>query len=88
MLPETLEVNGLTIRQINKKYPQKLVMVSREFGEPIFIGPLNDMMRHTPVYESKEAVIWSVADTLSDIKLKMARFETGLDLKYEELNNF
>lgn len=44
-----LDVSGLTLHQINKRYPFKYVMVSREFGEPIYIGPLDSDMRHTPV---------------------------------------
>lgn len=73
----------MTLRQINKAFPQKYVMVSREFGEPIYIGPLDGMMRHTPVFDESEAVIWSAADTLSSMKLDYARFETGLKLEFE-----
>jgi len=80
-----LDVRGLTLRQINKKYPFKYVMVSRQFGEPIFIGPLDNMMRHTPVFEKSEAVTWGVVDTLSPLKLEFARFETGLDLTFEKV---
>lgn len=67
-----------TIRGINKENPGVYVLVSREFGEPIFIAPLKHLQIQ-PCFEVEEAQKWTYADTLSVMKLGYHKAVTGLN---------
>ena len=74
--------NRLTAKQYLKQHPDKYVMVTYEFGDPIYIAPLKDLqIQVTP--DKKEAEIWSEMDT-TPTKLayhKAATGYTGLKLE-------
>lgn len=68
----------MTVKQLNKLHTEKYVMVTFEFGEPIYLMPITGLsikdIRFTPLKE--EAEIWSYADTLS-VKLDYYKAATG-----------
>lgn len=72
-----------TIKQINKANPEKYLMVSYEFGAPVYIAPLENL--EIQIADKKEeAEVFSYADTLSAIKLAFHKTVTGLNgLKWE-----
>lgn len=73
----------MTIKELNKLHPEKYVMVTYEFGAPLYIAPVKNL-RTQITTEKNQAEVWSYADTLSAMKLKMAKHETGYkELKYE-----
>ena len=65
----------MTAREYLKLHPEKFVMVTREFGDPIYIAPLKDLMvQVTP--NRDEAEEWTVLDK-SDHKLGYHKVLTG-----------
>ncbi len=73
-----------TIKQLNKQHPEKYVMVTYEYGEPVYVAPLIEgHVNVTP--ELAEAEVWSYADTLSSFKLKYYQSITRCkELKFEK----
>lgn len=74
----------LTPKQYLERHPDKYVMVTHQFGEPIYIAPLKDLqIQVTP--NKEEAEIWSEMDT-TPTKLAYHRAATGYnDLKFEKV---
>jgi len=76
-----LKVKPLTTKQYLKLHPEKYVMVTHEFGNPVYVAPCKNLRTQvTPV--KSEAEIWSSIDFGNPIKLDMAKIETG----YKGLN--
>ena len=77
-----MEAKKLTAKQYLKLHPDKYVMVTYEFGEPIFIAPLKDLqIQVTP--NKNEAELWSELDN-SPTKLEFHIASTGYSqLKFE-----
>ncbi len=73
-----------TITKINQENKAKFVMVSREFGEPIFIGKPT-LKSVTPAFDKKDAQVWDYADTLSSVKLDYHKSVTALNLVFEQI---
>jgi hypothetical protein len=75
----------LTAKQYLKLHPDKYVMVTYEFGEPIYIAPLNDL--HIQITTNiNEAELWSELDN-SATKLQFHQTSTGYrELKFEKVN--
>lgn len=74
--------NKLTVKQYLKEHPDRYVMVTYEFGDPIYIAPLKDLeIQITP--NRNEAEEWSELDTTT--KLEYHRTVTGFkQLKFEK----
>ena len=72
----------LTVKQYLKEHPDRYVMVTYEFGDPIYIAPLKDLeIQVTP--NRNEAEEWSELDTTT--KLEYHRTVTGFKkLKFEK----
>ena len=66
----------LTPQQFLKLHPGKYVMVTYEFGDPIYIAPLKNMEIQVTTMQSN-AEVWSEMDN-SPIKLDYHRMATGL----------
>lgn len=79
-----METQKLTAKQYLKLHPDKYVMVTYEFGDPIFIAPLKDLqIQVTP--NKKEAELWSELDN-SPTKLDYHIASTGYKgLKFEKV---
>ena len=76
--------NKLSAKEYLKLHPEKYVMVTYEFGEPIFIAPLKDMnIQVTPNKEDAEK--WSSMDNTPN-KLSYHIAATGYKgLKFEQI---
>lgn len=79
-----METKKLTAKQYLKLHPDKYVMVTYEFGEPIFIAPLKDLqIQVTP--DRDVAEVWSELDN-SPNKLEYHIASTGYSqLKFEKI---
>ena len=79
-----MDTPKLTPKQYLKLHPDKYVMVTYEFGTPIYIAPLKDLqIQVTP--SRNEAEIWSELDT-SPTKLQYHIVYTGYQgLKFEKI---
>ncbi len=74
------------VKESNKKNPEKYVLVTREFGEPIYLGPLDNRMHYTPVFEATEAKTWDYIDTQRTGVVEMARISAGLKgIQFEKI---
>ena len=70
-----METKKLTSKQYLKLHPEKYVMATYEFGDPIFISPLKDLqIQISP--NKNEAELWSVLDN-SPTKLQFHIACTG-----------
>jgi len=79
-----METPKQTPKQYLKSHPDKYIMVTYEFGNPIFIAPLRDLQTQvTP--NRNEAELWSELDN-TDTKLKYHIAYTGYTgLKFEKI---
>ncbi len=79
-----MESKKLTAKQYLKLHQEKYVMVTYQFGEPIFIAPLNNLqIQVTP--NKNEAELWSELDT-TPTKLDYHIVCTGYNcLKFERV---
>jgi hypothetical protein len=79
-----MDTPKLTAKQYLKLHPDKYVMVTYEFGEPIFIAPLKNLqIQVTPI--RNEAELWSELDN-SPTKLQYHIVYTGYQgLKFEKV---
>jgi hypothetical protein len=65
----------LTAKQYLKLHPEKYVMVTYEFGDPIYIAPLKDLqIQVTP--NRTEAETWAEIDN-TPVKLEYHKIVTG-----------
>ena len=80
-----METKKLTPKQYLKLHPDKYVMVTYEFGKPIFIAPLKDLqIQVTP--NRNEAETWSELDN-TPTKLEYHIIATGYKgLKFEKIS--
>ena len=79
-----MEAKKLTAKQYLKLHPDKYVMVTYEFGEPIFIAPLKDLQIQVALNRS-EAEFWRELDN-SQAKLQFHIISTGYKgLKFEKV---
>lgn len=75
----------LTPKQFLQLHPTKYVMVTYEFGAPIYIAPLKEMKIQVTAVKS-EAEIWSEMDN-TPIKLEYHQIATGYKhLVFQKLN--
>lgn len=76
----------LTAKQYLKLHPDKYVMVTYEFGDPIFIAPLKDLqIQVTP--NKTEAETWTELDN-TPTKLNYHKTVTGYQkLVFEKLDS-
>lgn len=65
----------MTRRELIKKYPANSVMVTREFGYPIFIAPLKNLADIEVTDKVEEAEKWS--PELDGTKLAYHKAVTG-----------
>ena len=79
-----MEKEKITAKQYLKLHADQFVMVTYEFGEPIFIAPLKDLqIQITP--NRREAELWSELDN-SPTKLQYHIAFTGYKgLKFEKI---
>lgn len=72
-----------------KKSQKQYIMVTYEFGEPVFIAPLNGQLSGANVTPSKtKAELWDEKDTASPHKLDYYKVLTGYkNLQFEEAKN-
>ncbi len=79
-----METKKLTAKQYLKFHPDQYVMVTHEFGAPIYVAPLMDLqIQVTP--NKEEAELWSELDT-SPSKLQYHIASTGYKgLKFEKV---
>lgn len=72
----------LTVKQYLREHPDRYVMVTYEFGDPVYIAPMKDLqVQITPNLE--EAEEWSELDTTT--KLDYHKAVTGFKaLKFEK----
>jgi len=79
-----MEKKKLTAKQYLKIHPDQYVMVTYEFGDPIYIAPLKDLqIQVTP--NKNEAELWSELDN-SPTKLEYHIASTGYKgLKFEKV---
>ena len=76
----------MTSRQYLKLHPEKYVMVTYEFGEPIYMGELDGRMRRTATTDKNKAVKWTALDNAHAGKLEYAALETGYkNLVWEQI---
>lgn len=66
----------MNIKQLNKENPGQWVMVTNEFGNPVYIasGSLSGVNITDNIHEAEK---WSYADTLSSAKLPYHKAVTG-----------
>ena len=78
-----MDTKKLTANQYLKLHPDRYVMVTHEFGEPIYIAPLRNLqIQVTP--NKNEAELWSELDT-TPTKLDYHIAATGYKgLKFEK----
>jgi hypothetical protein len=70
-----METKKLTAKQYLKLHPDKYVMVTYEFGTPIYIAPLKDLqIQVTP--NKNDAEIWCELDN-SPTKIQFHIISTG-----------
>lgn len=75
---------GMTAKEYLKLHLEQYVMVTREFGEPIYIAPLKNMCISVTLDRS-EAEKWSALDN-GNTKLSYHKSATGYKgLKFEQL---
>ena len=81
-----MKTETLTPRQFLKKHPDRYVMVTYEFEEPIYIAPLKNLqIQVTP--NISEAEIWSELDN-TPTKLEYHTICTGFKgLLFEKVSN-
>ncbi len=79
-----IKKNKLTPAQFLKQNPDKYVMVTYQFADPIYIAPMKNLeIRITP--KKEEAEQWSEMDR-TDTKLNYHKAVTGYnELKFEKL---
>ena len=79
-----MEKKKLTAKQYLKIHPDQYVMVTYEFGDPIYIAPIKDLqIQVTP--NKNEAELWSELDN-SPTKLEYHIASTGYKgLKFEKV---
>ena len=79
-----METRKLTAKQYLKLHPDQYVMVTHEFGAPIYVGSLKDLqIQVTP--NKEEAELWSELDK-SPSKLQFHIATTGYKgLKFEKI---
>lgn len=81
-----MEEKKLTPKQYLKLHPEKYLMVTYEFGEPIYIAPLLNLKIQVTSIKS-EAEIWSELDK-NPIKLEYYKISTGYKgLTFEQIQN-
>lgn len=74
----------LTAKQYLKLHPEKYVMVTRQYGSPIYIAPLKNG-DITITDTAKEAEIWSSLD-VTPTKLDYHKIATDYtELKFEQI---
>lgn len=80
-----MEAKRVTPKQYLRAHPDKYVMVTYEFGEPIYIAPLHNLqIQATP--DRQKAEIWSELDNTTT-KLEYHIVSTGYKgLKFEKVN--
>jgi len=79
------EPKKLTVKQYLILHPDKFVMVTYEFGSPIFIAPLKNLQIQV-TSNREDAELWSELDN-SKTKLDYYIVCTGYKgLKFEKLN--
>ena len=77
-------MKNITAKEYLKLHPNKYVMVTYEFGDPIYIAPLKDLKIQVTL-NIDEAELWSELDK-SPIKLQYHILITGYkDLKFEKI---
>ena len=78
-----METKKLTAKQYLKLHPTKYVMVTYEFGDPIFIAPTQNLKVQVTNIKN-EAEIWSELDN-SPLKLDFYKSCTGFNrLQFEK----
>ena len=78
----------MTSKQFLKQNPEKYVMVTYEFGEPLYIAPSSGLsMKDVKVVTEKEqAEIWSALDNGNPHKIFYYQTATGYkELKFERI---
>jgi len=79
-----METTKLTPKEYLKQHPDQYVMVTYEFGEPIFIAPLKDLQIQIALNKN-EAELWGELDK-SPTKLEYHIASTGYKgLKFEKV---
>ena len=79
-----MNTKKLTPKQYLKAHPDKYVMVTYEFGDPIYIAPLTNLQIQITIVRS-EAEIWNKLDH-TPIKLEYHRKLTGYSkLQFERI---
>ena len=79
-----MDTKKLTAKQYLKLHPDKYVMVTHEFGEPLFIAPLKDLKIQV-TSNMAEAELWSELDN-SPTKLEYHIVSTGYSqLRFEKI---
>lgn len=77
-----MSTKKLTVKQYLKKHTDRYIMVTYEFGDPIFIAPLKELEIQITLNRN-EAEEWSELDTTT--KLEYHRTVTGFkQLKFEK----
>ncbi len=79
-----MEAKKMTARQYLKLHPNKYVMVTYEFGEPVYVAPLKDLqIQITP--DRNAAELWSEMDN-TPTKIDYHIVATGYkQLKFEKV---
>ena len=79
-----METKKLTSKQFLKLHPDQYIIVTYEFGEPIFIAPLKDLQTQVALNRN-EAELWCELDN-SPAKLEYHIACTGYKgLKFEKV---
>lgn len=77
----TIAPPKLTAKQYLKLHPEKYVMVTHEFGNPIYIAPIKGLSGIQVTDKKEEAEVWSAMD-YTPVKLGYHKAVSG----YKGLN--
>lgn len=74
----------MTKKQFLIENPNKYVMVTYEFGDPVYVAPTRNMRTQT-TQKKEEAEVWTEFDN-NPGKIEYARIATGYNgLKFEQI---
>lgn len=77
----------LTAKQYLKIHPEKYILVTHEFGVPVFIAPINGLSGVNVTNDKQKAQIWGALDN-TDTKLSYHKSATGYKgLIWEQTTN-
>ena len=82
-------MKGKTLKQLVKESgTDEFVLVTHQFGYPLYIGELDKHLKITVTNNLNEAKRWGNLDALHEGKLSFHRIITGYDsLNFEKLND-